>query len=89
MINMHLLLLTTVLAQKLFLGGQPLSFSILGSNTYSPDSGGGSAPGYILSVGLSKYSWLAVALPTPTSTDLLVFKRSDNFTSGKGYQISV
>ena len=38
----------------------PITFEMLGSQTYTPDSGGISRSGYKLRLGYSYYQWLAV-----------------------------
>jgi hypothetical protein len=42
------------------INGLPITFTMGGATSYSPDLGGGIKQGYLLTIGFASYSWLGV-----------------------------
>jgi hypothetical protein len=58
-----LTLLATALAQE-YINNVPIIFSLNGSVSYIPSSGGIAIPGYNFTVGFDRHSWLGTKHPT-------------------------
>lgn len=70
MIGVVILALATLSAavtQQVYLNNVPILFALQGTLTYVPNTGGVPIPGYALTVGFDRYSWLGILLLTQAS----------------------
>jgi len=58
----------------------PVTFEMLGTTTYNPDSGGATLSGYQLRIGYTGHSWIAVEFPDTPRSDVLVVTANDFYT---------
>lgn len=76
------------------LNNLPVTFTMSGSKSYLPDSGGASQLGYVLTLGYAGESWLGVQfVNSGANNDFLVLQISDFFSSNgnslnTGHQVS-
>ena len=70
-----MLLITVLLAlvecQSPVLDGFPVTFSLQGPTSYTPNSGGSLVNGYILTIGYRNHGWLAAEI-IGTTNDVVV-----------------
>lgn len=89
-------LITIIILAKgdAILNNMPVTFTMSGSTTYTPDAGGAQQTGYLLTLGYLGESWLGVQFVNPGSnSDLLVLQISDFYTNNgnslnTGHQVS-
>ncbi len=53
---------------------------MIGNTTYNPDLGGSAVNGYLLKIGYTGHSWLAVEFPDTAKNDVLVVTANDFYT---------
>ena len=63
-ISLSLIAIITLLISSVLtvgvMNGLPITFTMGGPTSYSPDLGGGIKQGYLLSIGFAAYSWLGI-----------------------------
>lgn len=63
------------------INGLPITFTMSGPTSYSPDLGGGIKQGYLLTIGFTSYSWLGIQfISSGGNNDLLVLQIDDFYT---------
>ena len=76
------ILLVAGIKSEAILNGLPVTFSLTGGTTYTPDAGGAIQNGYTINLGYTGSSWIAAELITPSgNTDVLVVTIDDFYSS--------
>lgn len=63
-LSLSLITIFTLLISSVYtdgvINGLPITFTMSGPTSYSPDLGGGIKQGYLLTIGFTSYSWLGI-----------------------------
>ena len=82
-----ILLLTCLTQSATILNNLPVTFTMTGGTTYTPDAGGATQNGYTINLGYTGASWIAAELITPSgNTDVLVVTIDDFYSSSNNGQ---
>lgn len=65
------------------LNNYPITFTMSGSSTYTPDAGGATRSGYNLRIGYMNHQWIGVQIITGTNkNDVLIVQIDEFYTQG-------